>query len=348
MAVHSDTKSQRLEMLSNKIASTSVFIAVSACMLMNVTNTSFAANEAYEKAFSNKSASGDDLAHAFFDLLSSTGSPTGTVGTTADQDEASKTLVKPYLDPAFLLQRSSGERYVAETYLPADVDDFEIGDVRETRPDDDVMVVRYSVRSTETLPDAALVMSKDKAPRLTVFHWSDADSRWKILSHGNFNTPVAAVCDKDPIVDNGLDSSASPEDQALGEGLMRKFYDLLVEGDAAPILHPLFQYQNASGIGYTTLAERKRTTKLPETVFEDVVVTRNGHLLVVSLYDSAKERILMGQYPLRGGKSAHLATFQKSDKDAWSMIALAAFVPGKSLPEGAVCVQPGPLEDAPL
>ena len=335
-------------MLAKKIASTGVFIAVSAFLLMNVANTAFAAGEAYEKAFSNKSATGEELANAFFDLLSNTGSPAGTVGTTAEQDEASKALVKPYLDPAFQLQRSSGERYVAATYLPADVDDFEIGDVREARPSSDVVVVRYSVGTTETLPDAALVMSKDKAPRLTAFHWSEADSRWKILSHANFNTPIAAVCDKDPIVDNGLESSASPEDQALGEGLMTKFYDLLVEGNAAPILNSQMQYQSASGVGYTTLAERKKSTKLPRTEFSDAVVTRNGSLLIISVYhQTVDERVLMQQTKLRAGKSANLATFIERGDGAWSMIALASFVPGKSLPEGAECVPAGKLEDAP-
>jgi hypothetical protein len=59
-------------------------------------------------------------------------------------------------------------------------------------------------------------MSKDKAPRLTVFHWHEPDSGWKLLSHANFNTPVSAICDKDPLVDNGLASFATAEDQTLG------------------------------------------------------------------------------------------------------------------------------------
>lgn len=329
------------------ILSKSAGLALSAILLMSIPNITFAGDLAYKQAFGNRKATGEELANAFFDLLSEAGSHSGVVGTTAGRDEASKALVRPYLDPAFQLQRSSGERYTAETYLPADVDEFEIGDVRETHPADDVLAVRYSVRTSETLPDAALVLSKDKAPRLTAFHWSEADSRWKILSHANFNTPIAAICDKAAIVDNGLKSPASPADQALGEGLMRKFYDLLVEGDAAPILHPLFQYQNASGVGYTTLAERKKKTKLPETHFTHAVVTRNGNDLVVSLYHTAKERTLMGQHHLRGGKSANLATFHQDDKGGWIMIALASFVPGNALPEGAVCVPAGKFEKAP-
>ena len=349
MAASATIQLKRLSMVSIGFTSKGLRFAVSALMLMGVPSIALAADASYDRAFSNRNATGEDLTNAFFDLLSATGSPTGTVGTTADQDEASKALVKPYLDPAFQLQRASGERYIASTYLPADVDDFEIGDVREARPADDVLVVRYSVRTTETLPDAALVMSDDKAPRLTAFHWSDADGRWKVLSHANFNTPVAAICDKDPIVDNGLESSATPEDQALGEGLMTKFYDLLVQGDSAPILNQSMQYQSASGVGYTTLAERKKSTKLPKTEFGDAVVTRNQSLLVVSVYhQTATERVLMQQTKLRAGKSANLATFIQGVDGKWTMIALASFVPAKSLPDGVQCVPAGPLEDAPL
>lgn len=326
-----------------------LLLVASAFLLTGITSFALADNASYDKAFSNRNATGEELANAFFDLLSNTGSPTGTVGTTAEQDAASKALVKPYLDPAFQLRRSSGERYIAATYLPADVDDFEIGDAREARPAEDVLVVRYSVRTTETLPDAALVMSKDKAPRLTSFHWSDADARWKVLSHANFNTPVAAVCDRDPIVDNGLDSTATSEDQALGEGLMTKFYDLLVQGDAAPILHQMIQFQSASGVGYTSLAERKKSTKISKTDISDAVVTRNQSLLVVSVnHETATERVLMQETILREGKSANLATFMQGSDGNWSMIALASFVPGKALPEGVQCVPSGPLEDAPL
>lgn len=335
-------------MFAGRLVSCGLSAAFSAVLLLSGPAPTHAADAPYVKVFSNKSASGEELANAFFDMLSLTGSPAGDVGTTPEQDEASRALVKPYLDSAFQLQRSTGERYVASTYLPADVDDFEIGDVREARPADGVLAVRYSVRATETLPDAALVMSKDKAPRVTVFHWNDADSRWKILSHANFNTPVAAVCSKAPIIDNDLESSASPEDQALGEGLMTKFYDLLVQGDAAPILNPLMQYQSASGVGYTTLQERKKPTKLPRTDFSDAVVTRNKSLLVVSVYhQTATERVLMHQTQLRAGKSANLATFIQGENGEWTMMALASFVPGKSLPEGAECVPPGPLANAP-
>lgn len=322
-------------------------IAAAAILTVTLPNITFAADTSYEKVFSNQNATGEELANAFFDLLSNTGSPSGTVGTTADQDEASRALVKPYLDPAFLVQRASGERYTAENYVPADVDDFEVGDVTQTRPAEDVLVVRYFIRTTETLPTSALVLSKDKAPRLTVFHWSEADHRWKIFSHANFNTPIAAICDKDPIADNGVVSAASPDDQALGEALIGKFYELIMKGDALPILHPEIQFQSASGIGYARLVNRPAASKYDELRFDDAVVTRSGHLLAISTYTTAKKRDLMHGNQLRGGPAPNLSTFFQSDNGSWSLIAVASFAPLRDLPPEAKCVPPGKLENAP-
>ena len=337
-------------MFSARIVSGSLGLAVSALLLTGLPNVAIAADapdSAYEKTFSNRSATGEELANAFFDLLSNTGSPTGTVGTTPEQDEASKALVKPYLDPAFQLQRASGERYTAENYLPADVDEYKIGDVRETRPADDVMVVRYSVRVVQDLPDAALVMSKDKAPRLTAFQWSETDSRWKILSHANFNTPVAAICDQKPIVHNRAVSRSSPDDQALGEHLLAEFYDLLMKGDAITMLNPEIQVQSASGLGYTTLAERKSPSKYDDLHFEDALVTRNGDLLVISSYNRAGERSFMKVDQLRSGMAPFMVTFMLDDKGAWSIISIASFAAPKALPDGIACFPSGKLESAP-
>ena len=81
------------------------------------------------------------------------------------QDAASKSLVKPYLDPAPIVQKAIGERCIAADDRPADVDDFKIGDVRVTNPADGVIVVRYIVRAAEVPPGSAQAMATDKAPR---------------------------------------------------------------------------------------------------------------------------------------------------------------------------------------
>jgi hypothetical protein len=333
-------------MLTVRTTSRFASFLASAFLLLVPPSGSFAADTSYEKVFNNKSATGEELANAFFDLLSNTGSPTGTVGTTAEQDKASKALVKPYLDPAFLLQRASGERYTAEIYLPADVDDFELGDVRETRPADDVVVVRYSVRATQILPDAALMMSKEKAPRLTVFHWNSVDASWKILSHANFNTPVAAVCDKEPLIDNGLESSVSPDDYKLGVSLIEKWIKLLDEGNSRNMLNPQAQGQNAGGMGYTTMSEYKDPI-ISKIHFDDVVVTRNGRLIVVSNYAKVDQALFQGSQLLSAEVTPRLLTFLQGDDESWSLIANATFNPPKELPKGTVCVPAGVLEEAP-
>lgn len=246
-----------------------------------------------------------------------------------------------------MLQRASGKRYLADTYTPPLIGKFEISDVRETRLSDDVMVVRYSVRTDEVAPDTAHVMSKDKAPRLTVFHWDEAAQRWKVISHANFNTPVAAVCDKNPVADNGLQSPANPEDQALGEKLIREFQKLVMQGDAAAMLDPMIQVQTASGIGYTTLAERRKPTKHTDWKSERIVVTRNGPVIVVSHYNDAKQRMFMGSNQQRSGLEHSLHTFLRNKEGKWNVIAIASFAPAAGLPEGAVCVPAGKLSTAP-
>ncbi len=334
-------------MFAIKFFLNSFFFSISVFFLASMPSQALAASAAYDQVFKNKSSSGEALVTAFFDLLSNTGSPIGVVGTTAAQDEASKTLIKPYLDKAFLLQRASGERYIYETYNPADVDKFEVGDIRVTRPAQGVIVARYSVRATETLPDAALLMSKSKAPRLTVFHWNTSDNRWKILSHANFNTPVASICDKKPLVDNRLKSPSSPEDQSLGKELIGKFYDLVMKGDSSPILNPDIQFQSASGVGYTTLAERKKSTQYQRITFDNSIITRNGRLLVVSTYNTTDQRSLMQDNLLQADQAANLSTFIQSEGGKWSLIAVAAFAPAQSLPEGVACVPAGKLQNAP-
>lgn len=326
--------------------------AIRRCLLVLTTvtlgfNVSLAADPIYVRTFNNKNATGDELARAFFDLLSATSSSTGTLGTTPEQTKTSQALVKPYLDPAFLLQRATGERYLAENYLPAHVDTFKIGGVTETRPFDGVRAVRYFVSAIETLPGAALLMSKDKAPRLTVFHWSEKDLRWKILSHANFNTPVSAICNQKPLVDNKTISPANPEDQALGERLIGRFYELINKGDALPVLHPEIQFQSASGVGYERLPNRPAPSKYDELTFSNAIVTRNGRLMVVATYNATKQRTLMQNNPLRAGEAPNLSTFLQDATGDWRLISVSSFAAAKALPPGTECAQPGKLENAP-
>lgn len=310
---------------------------LSALTLLGVPSIAYSAQPTFEQSFSNKAVSGEELANAFLEMLEVAGS----------KGAESKAFVKPYLDPAFLLQRASGKRYLADTYVPPEIESFEISDVRETRPSDEVMVLRYSVRTDETAPDTALVMSKEKAPRITVFHWDAADRRWQVVSHANFNVPVAAVCDKSAVAQVALTSPVAAADYNLGLDLVNEFVDLLENGDAAPIYHPLIQVQTASGAGITTLKERKTPSKVEGMSFKDPIVTRNGHLIVFSAYFETEHNNFMDVNKLDVGIVPHLLTFLEGEDGKWMMIANALFSTPATLPEGVQCITKHKLEGAP-
>ena len=312
-------------------------LLVSALAVMALPSIATAAQPNFEQSFSNKAVTGEELASAFFDMLEVAGG----------KGAESQAFVKPYLDSAFLLQRASGKRYLVDTYVPPAIEGFEISDVRATRPSDEVMVVRYAVRTEETAPDTALIMSREKAPRITVFHWEESDHRWKIVSHANFNVPVAAVCDKQAIVQEPLTSPVSSADYTLGIEVVNEFISLLEAGDAAPIVHPQYQVQTASGAGLTTLAERKKPSKVDDMTFKDPIVTRDGHLMVFSGYFETTQHTFMDVNQLRVGMVPHLLTFLEGEDGKWKMIANALFSPPATLPEGMKCMTTHKLGSAP-
>lgn len=306
-----------------------------ATALSALPNTSFAAGASHEKTFSDKDASGASLATAWLKLL-----------TAAGKESNSNSFVRPYLNPAFVLQRASGKRYTADNYVPPLIQSYEVGDVRETRPAPDVMVLRYSVRAAETASDTALVMGTDKAPRLTVFLWNDRASRWQVVSHANFNVPVAAVCDRTPMTQTPISSPASPEDYKLGIDLVNKFIELLEASNAKLMLHPQVQVQTASGFGITTLAERKKPSSASNMSYKDPLISRDRKFLVFSGYFLTPQHDFMKDNQLRVGIVPHLLTFMKDDDGKWLMIANALFSPPTEIPKGASCVVQDDLQHA--
>lgn len=98
-----------------------------------------------ETAFANREASGEDLINAWFGLLALKGRGPGEVATTPEEVEAGMAVVRPYLDPAFTLLRATGQPYTAGSYVPLDIDAFEVSDVIVTEPREDIRVVRFFV-----------------------------------------------------------------------------------------------------------------------------------------------------------------------------------------------------------
>lgn len=290
-------------------------------------------------ALRDRTASGAQLAEAFYALLSQTGSPTGVIGTTPAQDAASRALVRPYLDPAFQSQQAAGERHDATLFMPTDVDDYDVSSVRETRPAPDLVVVRYVVATRgATAPDRAVVLGDAPAPRLTVFRWNAAGGTWQILSHANFNTPLAAICDTTPVNATAVASAATGPERDLGMALARRWFALLEAGDGRPIMHPQLQGQTAGGQGYTT-ADEYRPGSLSAVRILDPVVTRNGPVMVVSMTVQADRTLFGGTEALGDRATPRLLTFMEADDGRWLLIATATFNPPKDLPAGTACVR---------
>ena len=288
-------------------------------------------------AFEDRSASGESLANAWFELLSLTGSSTGTVEVTAEDAAAGAELVRPFLDPAFQLQRATGQRYTRDGYIPSDIDEFEISDVLVTEPRDDIKVLRYAIRTAgATLPDASVVMSDDFAPRLTVVRWDEEVGRWLIVSHANFNTPVQAICNQEAIELDSAEVATSNEDRELGEMLARTWFDLLISGDGSPILHPEVQGQTAAGSGYTTSAEYV-PGQMKSAELSDFVVTRDEDLIVVTLGVDAEGSVFASSTELGAQKNARLLTFLQDDQGDWKLIATATFNPPAEVPAEVEC-----------
>ena len=313
-----------------------VLFAVSS-LLLNACGSDTANDASGPVAFGDRSASGESLANAWFELLSLTGSSSETVEVTAEDAAAGAALVKPFLDPAFQLQRATGQRYTRHNYIPSDIDGFEISNVFVTEPRDDIKVLRYAIRTPgATTPDSSMVMSSDLAPRLTVVRWDEEAGRWLIVSHANFNTPIQAVCNQETIKLDSAEVATSNEDRELGEKLARTWFDLLIAGDGSPLLHPEAQGQSAAGTGYTTSAEYVKG-QMKSAELSDFVVTRDGDLIIVTLGVDTEGTVFAGSTELGTQKNARLLTFLQDDQGEWRLIATATFNPPAEVPAEVEC-----------
>ena len=286
-----------------------------------------------------RSASGEELAQAFFSLLQATGTPTAELNMTKDQIRKAQADVEPFLDPAFQLVRANGQRYLEDNYVPADVDEFEIRDVVTTSPTDGVVVVRYSVRAPgETAPDAGVLLSDTWQPRISTFHWDEAANQWRLLSHANFSTPVAAICNQEqyPLTPGTPRTSAA--DIALGDSLVQQWRAITTGQIRMSVRHPAHQIQLADGQGWPT----KDGTPIAWTPaqaydYDNLIVTRNGNLLVLS-YDAIAQDIVMEGDVYRSEASPRLMTYLLSPAGKWELISLANFTVPREIPAGVDCV----------
>ncbi|HAN71756.1 MAG TPA: hypothetical protein DCQ36_09250 [Actinobacteria bacterium] len=290
-------------------------------------------------AFANREASGEDLVNAWFGLLALTGRGEGEVATSTEEVEAGMETVRPYLDPAFTLQRATGQRYTAGNYVPLDIDAFELSDFVVTEPRDDIRVIRYFVSQPgATSPDAGAVMSADSAPRISVFRWSEELGHWVAVSYANFNSAIGAICEQDPISVSGETPATSPEDIALGTSLVEQWRDITTGKSKEKIRHPANQIQLADGQGWPT-ADGEPIEWAPAQAYDfaNVGVARNDDLLVVT-YDAVVSDLVMEGDEYRDTASPRMLTFLRSPEGKWELIALANFNVPNGVPGDVECV----------
>jgi hypothetical protein len=97
--------------------------------------------------------------------------------------------LKAFLSDGFLIQRADGTSADKKTYLSGTVTNiktFTISGVQATLTGD-VLVVRYTATTDQIVEGKEY--KKDPAPRLSTFLWTG--KTWQLVSHANFNTPVA-------------------------------------------------------------------------------------------------------------------------------------------------------------
>ncbi|MBU3675426.1 MAG: YjbH domain-containing protein, partial [Solirubrobacteraceae bacterium] len=261
-------------------------LPISGCGSSSETSSTGDVPEKVSSAMADRDATGQALANGWFGLLAATGSGTGTV-TVSPEEVRGGGLLKPYLDPAFQLQRASGERYLASNYVPTDIDRFKVSNVVVTNPREGVKVVRYVVRTPgATTPDSSTVLSSEASPRLTVFRWDEGSGHWMVVSHANFNTPVAAICDHKPVAVTKEKPDTSAEDVKTGEALVNEWRDITLGKTKKAVLDPANQIQLADGQGWPN-PNGEKIKWAPAKAYEskDIAITQNEDLLVAS-YDA--------------------------------------------------------------
>ena len=274
----------------------------------------------------DQGASGKAIANAWFGLLAAA-SGKGDV-------------VKPYLDPAFQIQRNSGERFLASNYIPTAVHKFTLSNIVVTAPTPGIRVVRYGASTPGAkTSDKSPARSGAVAPRLSVFRWDQNLGHWVVVSHANFNTPLAAECDHTAAKETAEKPPTSAQDVATGEQLVNEWRDVSTGKLKKAVLDPKDQIQLASGACWPNPGAAVSQIKWsPAKNYQpqDIVITRNGDLLVAT-YSAVVAGLKIEGKTEAETSSPRLITYRLNNQNQWKLIALANFDPPKDLPKGVDC-----------
>ena len=285
----------------------------------------------------DRDATGAALANAWPGLVGETGSDSSITATPA-QVRKGIAYVRPYLDPAFRLQRAGGERYALNNYVPLDIDAFKVTDVVVTEPRDDIKVVRYRLSTPgATAPDTDRVLTGETRPQLAVFKWDEQRGHWVIVDHANFTTPVAAICGQKPIAVTKEHLKTSAADTALGTALVQEWRAITLGKLKKKVTSPQLQIQLADGQGWPNAKGTPIKWK-PATSYDvnNLSITRDGDLLVAS-YDTMESGLQLEGAAYRSGAAPRLLTYLRDPDGTWKLIGLANFAVPQKVPAGVKC-----------
>ena len=190
-----------------------------------------------------------------------------------------------------------------------------------------------------TTPDSSTVLSSKALPRLSVFRWDEGSGHWMIVSHANFNTPVAAICDRKPVAVTKEKPDTSAEDVKTGEALVNEWRDITLGKTKKAVLDPANQIQLADGQGWPN-PNGEKIKWAPAKTYEskDIAITQNEDLLVAS-YDAVVSDLAVEGSTYGSEASPRLLTYSRNGQGDWKMIALANFTVPEKVPAGVKCVK---------
>lgn len=270
-----------------------------------------------------------------YEILSRGGSPTGEMGgAPAQPDESTLVEARALLDDQVLIQRSSLNYGITEqTYVPTDIDEFEIERMSLTRPMEDVLVALYDVALPgRTDPATGEVFSGRTMPRITVLRWNADDQRWLIFSHADFDTPEATLCGVQAIGDPAT-SDFLPEDVALGTQIVDDLVQAKLANDNS-VYADGYQIVLASGERNTPSKPIASLTKPVDP--SNVEAIRSGDLMAIR-YDMPNALNVDGE-SLAQKFNPRLLTYQLTADDQWELIASAVFGLTQGVADDIECV----------
>jgi hypothetical protein len=287
---------------------------------------------------------GERLVQRFFSYLSMTGNPTGVIANLQKDDSKERRLLKSILDKHVIIQRADGEFFNHRTYWPIDVDDFKISDLHVTRPATDLLVVRYRASTPGAVSlTTGGVSGADAALRLTTFRYNEKKKDWLVLSHANFNQPVAQMCDKPALKWSSAlnDETANLPRAKEAEELVEKFWvDVRRVGKASVVPGGLVipETQIVVGDGYSRDGSSgARNVKTGAVAKRDFYATGDSRVLVARYLE--RQNAVINDVQFVKDWQPALVTFFKVAPGQWRLASFAFFFYPSSPPAGVKCVR---------